>query len=81
MGRRAETALGQEPSHLSFLVDTGQVSVPPWSSVFPSVKWQDQVAASTGLGTWNQGQLRRPMKLLRTPHLFQDGSLKILHVL
>lgn len=71
--------LGQELRHLSLLVDTGQVTLPAWASVFPSVKWQDRVAASTGLSACDQGQVRRPVKSHRAARLFQDGSLKILN--
>lgn len=48
----------QGPSRRPLPLDPGQVTLPPWSSVLPSVKWQDGVAASSDLlRAWNQGQL------------------------
>lgn len=52
-----ERALDQTLSCLPLPLDPGQVTLPPWSSVLPSVKWQDGVAASSDiLRGWNQGQ-------------------------
>lgn len=41
-----ERALDREPSQLPLLDDPGQVTLPPGSSGFRSVKWQDQVTTN-----------------------------------
>lgn len=72
---------GGRPNCLPLPLDPGQVTLPAWSSVLPSVKWQDGVAASSDiLGAWNQGRLQgwgssTGPALRGAPCLFQDGDI------
>lgn len=54
--------------------DPGQVSLPRWSSVFPSVKWQDRVTVSP-----DTPSVRDQDHFHGGPCLFQDGDLEILN--